>query len=119
MCGYSRVPARHHFPALSYRIEAGGVSVTVSGDTDLSDDLVQLSKNADCLICECSMPDGMKVAGHMVPSEAGSTAQAAGAGKLVLTHMYPPCEDVDVAARAGALFHGEVLKARDLMTIVI
>ncbi len=112
-------PSRHCDPSLSYRIEAGRTSVTISGDTDVCDDLVELAGHTDCLICECSMPDGLKVPGHLVPSEAGAIAGEASAARLVLTHMYPPCEEVDVVAQAGTVFSGEIVKARDLMTIVI
>jgi ribonuclease BN (tRNA processing enzyme) len=44
-------------------------------------------------------------------------AAEAGVGKLVLTHFYPPCEDVDVVQQAAGFFSGEIVKARDLMVI--
>ncbi|MEW6350807.1 MAG: ribonuclease Z [Thermodesulfobacteriota bacterium] len=112
-------PSCHCEPSLSYRIEAGPASVTISGDTDVCQDLVELAGHTDCLICECSMPDGLKVPGHLVPSEAGAIAEKASAARLVLTHMYPPCEEVDVVAQARRTFSGEIAKARDLMTIVL
>jgi ribonuclease BN (tRNA processing enzyme) len=64
------VPSAHSYPSVSYRIEAEGRSVTISGDTDVSEDLVKLAEGTDILVCECSFPDGMKVAGHLIPSEA-------------------------------------------------
>ncbi|MBM3298810.1 MAG: MBL fold metallo-hydrolase [Deltaproteobacteria bacterium] len=112
-------PAAHTFPSLSYRIEANGVSVTVSGDTDVSVDLVELARHTDLLICECALPDHMKVPGHLVPSEAGKIAADAGARKLVLTHFYPPCDEVDVVVQAASAFSGEIVKAWDLMVIEI
>jgi ribonuclease BN (tRNA processing enzyme) len=113
------VPSEHSAPSLSYRIEDANGSVTLSGDTDITENLVELAKDTDVLVCECSMPEGRKVPGHLVPSEAGAMAARAGAGKLVLTHMYPPCEEADVAAQAATVFSGEVVKAEDLMRIVI
>lgn len=112
-------PSAHSFPSVSYRIEGTGVSVTVSGDTDYSEELVALAKGTDVLVCECSFPDGMKIPGHLVPSEAGKIATRAGAKKLVLTHFYPPCDDVDVVAQAAAVFSGEIIKAQDLMVISV
>ena len=41
----------------------------------------------------------------------------AGVSKLVLTHFYPPCEDVDVVQQAAGFFSGEIVNARDLMVI--
>lgn len=110
-------PSVHTSPSLSYRIEAEGVSVTVSGDTDVSEDLCRMAAGTDLLVCECSMPDGKKVPGHLVPSEAGRIAARAGAKKLLLTHFYPPCEEVDVVRQAASHFSGEIEKARDLMVI--
>ncbi len=65
-------PAAHTFPSLSYRIEAEGFSVTISGDTDVSEKLSELAADTDILICECSFPNEMKVKGHLIPSDAGS-----------------------------------------------
>lgn len=110
-------PARHSDAALSYRITDGRSTVVVSGDTDVSDVLVDLAGGADVLISECSMPEGWKVPGHLVPSEAGSMAAMAGVRRLVLTHMYPPCDDVDVVEQASQAFSGEIVKAADLMMI--
>jgi ribonuclease BN (tRNA processing enzyme) len=110
-------PSAHSFPSVHYRIEGDGHSVTVSGDTDVSENLVKLAEGTDVLVCECSFPDGMKIAGHLVPSEAARTAAKAGAKKLVLTHFYPPCDEVDVVKQAAAIFLGEIVKAEDLRVI--
>ncbi|MBI5250888.1 MAG: MBL fold metallo-hydrolase, partial [Desulfomonile tiedjei] len=110
-------PAEHTFPSLSYRIEAEGVSVTISGDTDTSERLMELAADSDILICECSFPDEMKVKGHLIPSEAGEIAQKARAKKLMLTHFYPPCDETDIVSQAAAKFSGEVIKAEDLMIL--
>ncbi len=110
-------PAAHSPPAVSYRVETEGLSVTISGDTDISDNLVELAKGTEVLICECSMPEGSKILGHLVPSEAAAIAAKALAKKLVLTHFYPPCDEVDVAEQASKTFSGEVIRAEDLMVI--
>lgn len=112
-------PSRHTFPSVSYRIEAGEVSVTISGDTDFSEDLIELAAGTDLLVCECSFPDQMKTDGHLTPSEAGRIASAAGAGKLVLTHFYPPCDREDVVKQASRAYSGEIIKARDLMVLKV
>jgi len=110
-------PTPHSFPSLSYRIEADEVSVTVSGDTDVSEALVELASDTDLFICECSMPEGRKVPGHLVPSEAGRIAARSGARKLVLTHFYPPCDEADIVEQAAVAYSSEIVKARDLMVI--
>ena len=75
------VPSVHVSPSVSYRIEADDRSVTISGDTDYSEHLVELAQGTDLFIVECSMPDGRKVPGHLVPSEAGRIASSARVGK--------------------------------------
>lgn len=110
-------PAAHTVPSLSYRIEADGSSVAVSGDTDRSERLGELAADADILICESSFPDDRKLVGHLTPSEAGEIARQAGVKKLVLTHFYPPCDETDVVSQAAARFSGEIVKAEDLMIL--
>ena len=110
-------PAAHSFPSLSYRIEADGTSITISGDTDVSENLVQLAKHSHTLICECSLPDSMKTHGHLTPAEAGLIAAQSGVARLILTHLYPPCESVDIVNETRKWFKGNVLKAEDLMTV--
>jgi len=113
------IPSAHTFPSLSYRIEADGASVTVSGDTDFSANLIELARETDLFVCESSFPDGMKVAGHLVPSEAGRIADAARVKKLVLTHLYPPCDEADIVGQASEAYAGEIIKAHDLMTLMV
>ncbi len=104
-------PVNHIPGSLAYRLEAGGRALVYSGDTDLSDSLVELARGADLLILECANP--FKVPGHLTPAEAGRLAARAGVPRLLLSHFYPPCDDVDVIALAAAEFAGEILRAED------
>jgi ribonuclease BN (tRNA processing enzyme) len=113
-------PMAHTESSIGYRVEApGGIAVAYSGDTDLCDGLVKLAANADLFICECSLPDGMKIAGHLTPSEAGEAAARAGAKRLVLTHFYPECDGVDIEAQCRKTWQGPLTLAEDLMRIEI
>ncbi|RLB95347.1 MAG: MBL fold metallo-hydrolase [Deltaproteobacteria bacterium] len=113
-------PVKHIDSSLAYRITApDGRSVVYSGDTDLCEDLVSLSTDADLLICESAMPDGMKVPGHLTPSLAGRIAAEAGVKRLVLTHFYPECESVDLYEQCRKTYQGPLLLARDLMEIAL
>ncbi len=49
----------------------------------------------------------------MTPAEAGRLADRAGARRLLLTHFYPPCDEVEVVALAAQEFSGEILRAED------
>ncbi len=113
-------PMAHRPESRAYRFQlTDGRSVVYSGDTDYCEDLIHLSQGTDLLICECSMPDEKKVTGHLTPSLAGTIATQAGAQKLLLTHLYPECDHVDLIAQAQKTFAGPILLAKDLMTIDI
>jgi len=75
--------------------------------------------NPDVLILDCSFPDEMKVKGHLTPRETGEIAQECNCKKLVLSHLYPVCNNHDIAKQAKTTFKGEVTIAYDLMAITI
>ncbi len=113
-------PMAHNPESLAYRITGpGGGSVVYSGDTDLTDHLVTLARDADLLICEAALPDAHKVAGHLTPSEAGSIAARAGVHRLLLTHFYPECDRADIAAECRRTYPGPLILAHDLLTVAV
>jgi ribonuclease BN (tRNA processing enzyme) len=110
-------PTNHRPESLAYRIDdRNGHAMVYSGDTDECDDLVDLAKNTDLFICESAMPDQSKMPGHLTPSLAGGMAQQAGAKQLVLTHLYPQCDEVDIVKQAHRAYKGKIFAAEDLMT---
>ncbi|OQY57866.1 MAG: MBL fold metallo-hydrolase [Desulfobacteraceae bacterium 4572_88] len=112
-------PMVHNPESLAYRITSSdGMSVVYSGDTDVSENLVTLAREADILICESALPDALKVSGHLTPSLAGEIASRAGVGKLVLTHFYPECDAADIEAECRKTYAGPLFLAEDLMRIV-
>ena len=111
-------PVEHIDSSIAYRVTSpGGRAVVYSGDTDVSENLVTLSKDADLLICESALPDELKVAGHLTPSLAGEIAARANVGKLVLTHFYPQCDLVDIEQVCRRTYPGPLVLAEDLMQI--
>jgi len=113
-------PVAHNPESVALRISGpAGRSVVYSGDTDVCDELVELARGADVLICESALPDDLKAKGHLTPSQAGAIAAAAGVGRLVLTHFYPPCDDVDVFAQCRRTWSGPLDLARDLMRLAV
>lgn len=102
----------NHAPtqAVGFRIEYGGRSIVVSGDTARSDSLAHNAQGADLLIHEAISPrlnaiiesaareSGRTNVGaifhdildyHTSPEDAGAIAQEAGVGALALTHLLP------------------------------
>ncbi len=107
---------KHIEMSRGYRfIDSEGKSVAISGDTDYSENMIDLGKNASLLILECSFPDDMKSGGHLTPTLAGKMARESGCEKLCLTHFYPPCELESVREVCEREFSGELFLAEDLM----
>lgn len=108
----------HTESSLGYRIEGpDGRTAVYSGDTDYCANLVDLARSADLLILESAFPNSYKVEGHLTPLEAGRPAKEAGAKRLLLIHLYPLCDSVDVMAECRDVFGGEIMIAEDLMRI--
>lgn len=104
--------ADHPVPALTMRMEAGGRALVYSGDTGPDCDLAGLADACDLLVCEASYQGNIKqYPQHLTAREAGSIALAAGAGRLLLTHLVPGLDPARSQAEAAEIFAGEVLVA--------
>ncbi len=114
------IPVAHNPESIAYRIVSlQGKSVVYSGDTDFNTNLITLAQDADVLICESAFPDEQKVSGHLTPSLAGTIAKKANVRKLVLTHLYPQCDLVDIRAQCRQNYDGPLIIAEDLMEIEV
>ena len=71
------------------------------------------------LVLECSLPDEKRVKGHLTPSLCGRIAAESNCKKLVLTHFYPSCDNVDIISLCRKYYNGEVIVGEDLMRIMV
>jgi ribonuclease BN (tRNA processing enzyme) len=106
-------PVPHTPESVAYSMERGGRRIVYTGDTGPSEALAAWARDCDLLVCECSLPTGMRIPEHLTPEQCGELAAAAAPKHLALTHFYPPVEQVDVRALVGARFAGPVTLARD------
>lgn len=106
-----RTPHTEQSVALAVTTPEGRVVYT--GDTGFSEELADWARGCDLLLTECSLPEDMAIAEHLTPRQAGSMAARAEAKRLVLTHLYPPVEAVDLVAVVGERYPGPVIVARD------
>lgn len=114
------VPVAHNPESIAYRITAPGrCSAVYTGDTDYTETIIDLAKNTDLFICECALPDRLRVKGHLTPSLAGDLATKAGVRRLVLTHFYPQCDKEDIAAECRKTYSGPLILAEDLMQLEV
>jgi ribonuclease BN (tRNA processing enzyme) len=115
------------FPAfgLRFELEKSGVSVTFSGDTTKSDNLITLAKDTDILVHEAQFslddayyhnrfPPNYLKSSHTSAEQVGEVAAAANAKHVVLSH-YDPTDlaDSEWQNAIGKNFHGEITVAKD------
>jgi ribonuclease BN (tRNA processing enzyme) len=112
-CRLSWAPAEHRPESIAYRLETEDGGFAYTGDTEYSELVVELARGARTLLVECSFPDDSPVPGHLTPSSAARIASEAGVERVVLTHIYPTADELDLAAEVGRGYDGEVLVARD------
>ena len=113
-------PAEHGGrPALAYRFDLGGKSIVYTGDTSRTESLDRFASGADLLVSECSFPDESPAEGHMTTAMVGEMADAAGAGEVLLVHMYSFFGESDPAAEVNRRFKGKVTTGRDGMVVEI
>ena len=90
-----------------------------TSDTGFSEDLAPFAQNATLLLMECSFRRNKPVQKHLELADAMRVAHACAPERLVLTHLYPEWDNVDLAAEAQALWAGETIEARDGLQFVI
>ena len=100
-----------------------GRKIVYTGDTKPSRRIVELARNADVLIHDCTLDSSRKGLaadfGHSTAAGAASVAKQAKAKTLFLVHMSPRYEDTAVLEQeARRIFKGSVV-AKDLMEYVV
>lgn len=96
----STAPMRHPIEANAIRVEAGGRSLTYSGDTGPHPGLAEFAKGTDLALFEASfVSTGTNpVDLHMTGAEAAEAAAKADAGQVILTHLVPWNDNAQVLA---------------------
>ena len=103
----------HTVESVAYSLEHDGKRLVYTGDTGDDPSLGAWAAGCDLLLAECSLPDSMPVPIHLTPAQTAALATAAAPGVLVVTHMYPPLEGIDLRAELGARWAGPTVIATD------
>ena len=106
-------PTPHRRESLAIRLTHADKTIVYTSDTGYSDAVAQFSRGADLLILECSFYHDKPIATHLELAEAMRMAQIAEPRALVLTHLYPEWDAVDLGAAAEKLWSGKTIAARD------
>jgi ribonuclease Z len=104
----------HTRESLAIRLtDSNGSSVVYSSDTGYSEELASFALGADLLILECSFWRNQPTPKHLELEEAMRLAQLAAPRTLLLTHLYPEWDGVDLESKAKEFWPGETIAAYD------
>jgi ribonuclease BN (tRNA processing enzyme) len=112
-CRLAWSPAEHRPESIAYRLDTEDGAFVYTGDTEYSESVVGLARGAGTLLIECSFPDDAPVPGHLTPSGVARIASEAGVKRVVLTHIYPAADRLDLVSEVSHRFDGEVILAED------
>jgi len=107
----TKVP--HTPESMAYSVSHGGRRLVYSGDTGFDAAFAQWAAGCDLLVLECSLPQTMAIVEHLTPEQCGEIACLAAPRTLVLTHLDPPVELVDIKALVAARYEGPLVIAHD------
>jgi ribonuclease BN (tRNA processing enzyme) len=109
----SWAPAQHRPESIAYRLDGEAGAFVYTGDTEYSESVVELARGAHTMLVECSFPDESPVPGHLTPGGVARMASEAAVRRVVLTHLYPAAEALDLLEEVGRGYTGEILVAHD------
>jgi ribonuclease BN (tRNA processing enzyme) len=99
--------AAHSAPNNTLRVSDGARTLCFSGDTGPNEHLARAARDADLFLCEASWTNeqsGIMAPIHLTAGEAGAAARAAGAARLMLTHIWPVNDLDTMRAQASETF---------------
>ena len=119
------VPHGEVKPAFGYKITTDDKSIVISGDTALSDELLEKARGVDLLFHEVISDSGLSRntefwqayhrSYHTLASELGELASEARPGTLVLYHgLYYGVPESTIVDEVRANYDGDVVLANDL-----
>ena len=104
----------HWLPNAGLRLEADGQVLAYTGDSGPSPLLAELARGAGVFLAEATNPwqlTGSNARYLSTARQAGEVAREAGAGHLVLTHLWPGTDPDEAVRAAAASYPGEIAVA--------
>jgi len=119
-------------PAFGYRVDYGGRSVVLSGDTRVSENLIRYAQGVDVLIHEVVAPAAFqrvgdppertksRIAHHTTPEEAGGVFSKVKPRLAVYSHIGPPnATEQDLIPPTRTTYSGPLELGEDLMVVEV
>jgi len=120
------------WPAFGYRVDYGGRSVVLSGDTRVSHNLIRYAAGVDVLVHEVASPESFQRAGvrperassviahHVTPEQAGEVFAKTNPRLAVYSHIVQPdAGEQDLIPPTRKSYAGPVQVGEDLMVIEV
>ncbi len=101
----------HWVPNAGLRLSAGGRVLMYTGDCGPGPEVAELARHADLLLAEATYVDQVPEDSRAYLSsarDAGQRAAQAGAGRLLLTHLWPGTDPSAARAAAAAGYDGDI-----------
>jgi ribonuclease BN (tRNA processing enzyme) len=109
----------HRPESLAIRITDSTGTLVYTSDSGYSDSIAEFAHAADLLVLECSFYRDKPTPKHLELAEAMRIAQLAQPKQLLLTHLYPEWDDVDLEREARRLWDGKTMAAQDGLRVEI
>lgn len=94
-------------------IDQNEAALVYTSDTGYARELSEFARGADLLIMECSFWRNKPTPKHLELADAMRLAQMAKPRKLILTHLYPEWDGIDIESKARELWPGTTIAAYD------
>ena len=120
------------WPAFGYRVDHGGRSIVLSGDTRVSQNLIRYAAGVDLLVHEVASPESFQRAGvrperaksviahHVTPEEAGEVFAKTTPKLAVYSHIVQPdAGEQDLIPSTRKHYAGPLEVGEDLMVIEV
>jgi ribonuclease BN (tRNA processing enzyme) len=116
-------PVPHFVPAQAVELSDGRARITYSADCGPNAELSAFARGTDLLLIEATVAEdeatGEGERGHLTAREAGEHGRAAGARRLVLTHISDELDQAAARAQAAAAFGADVEVAAEQAVYVV
>jgi ribonuclease BN (tRNA processing enzyme) len=104
----------HTSESLAVRLTAAdGASLVYTSDTGYTEALAGFARGVSLFLMECSFFRTKPVKTHLELEDAMRLARLSGPARVMLAHLYPEWDGIDIAAEARKLWDGETVEARD------
>jgi ribonuclease BN (tRNA processing enzyme) len=110
----------HTAESLALRVtDKDGARLVYTSDTGYTEALATFAEGADLFLMECSFPDSKPVETHLELKDAMLLAELSRARRVMLGHLYPEWDGIDLQAEAKKLWPGETIEATDGLRVEI